>query len=321
MLTILKNNYCRMLTRLPLVVIMTLLMMGMIALAVYFTGLQQVRGHIALISQADAVPIHSELLNIEVLPEDPPHSTLVKHRYDAIVKLNGDGQYEMTTLKNDEYQALLLNLLQHPDGPAPALKGDRGVGSNIIGFLMLFLLMSTFMNLFTFAEDREQGQLKRVILSPVSLISYLAAHILYCMSMFLPVFLELVVMKLIGFTIGFTLVQYAVLILVISALGISVALLLNTLFDKPDHATMLGNSVLALSTILAGSFYSFSQNNPLLDTFVSVLPQKQILNAAVNLELHTAAFQLWPWLYPVLLTGLLLILTMFKLHRQYVQKN
>ncbi|MFC3746233.1 ABC transporter permease [Paenibacillus sp. GCM10012306] len=321
MLTILKNNYSRMLARLPLVVIMTVLMLGMISLAVYFTGLQQVRGHIVLISGADTVPIHSELLNIDILSKEPPRSTLVKHRYDAIVKENGNGQYDITTLKNDEYQAMLTNLLQHPEGPAPVLKGDRGVGSNIIGFLMLFLLMSTFMNLFTFSEDREKGELKRVILSPVSLIGYLAAHILYCMSMFLPLFLALVVMKLSGLAIGFTLVQYALLLLVISALGVSIALLLYTLFDKPDNASMLGNSVLALSTILSGSFYSFSQNNPVLDTIVSVLPQKQILNAAVNLEQPTAGFQLWPWLYPILLIGLLLSFTIFKLNRQYVQKS
>ncbi|OBZ18431.1 hypothetical protein A8L34_02275 [Bacillus sp. FJAT-27264] len=321
MLTILKNNYSRMLTRLPLVVIMTVLMLGMIALAVYFTNLQQVRGHIALISEADTVPVHSDLLSIDILPNEPPRSTLVKHRYDAIVKEDGDGQYNITTLKNDEYEAMLLNLLEHPEGPAPVLQGDRGVGSNVIGFLMLFLLMSTFMNLFTFAEDREKGQFARIIMSPVSLISYLAAHIIYCVSMFLPLFLALVVMKISGFAIGLTLVQYALLLLMICVLGISIALLLYTLFDKPDNASMLGNSVLALSTILAGSFYSFSQNNPVLDTIVSVLPQKQILNAAVNLERHTSGFQLWPWLYPMLLIGLFLSITMYKLRSKYVQKN
>ncbi|MEK8126675.1 ABC transporter permease [Paenibacillus filicis] len=317
MITVIRNNYARLLTRLPLALVMTALMLGMILLAIYVTGGQQVKGHLAWIDPSGAAPVSSAYLQVEVMSQQPPLSALVKHQYDAFVSRPDSGDFKVTTLKNDEYQAMLLELLRHPDQAPPAQTGDRGIGSNILGFLMMFLLMGSFMHVFTFADDKEKGLIARIAVSPVTLTGYLTAQFVYGLSMLLPVYLTLSVLKILGVNIGFTLGQYALLLGMIGIWGISLALFLYACFDKADHATMLGNSVLALTSILSGSFYSFSGNNPLLERIISVFPQRQLLEAAGQMEQHAYLSDWTPLLYMALVTILLIALSAAKLKSRY----
>ncbi|AWB43462.1 hypothetical protein DCC85_03965 [Paenibacillus sp. CAA11] len=322
MLTVLINNYCRMLKRLPMILTMIGMMLAMIVLAIYVTSEQQVKAHIVYIHPTDNAPTSSDDLDITVMEQEPPLSALVRHQYDAYVVNRGEGQYEITTLKNEKFKAMLLSLLQHRDPGKAGAEGERGIGENIIGFLMMFLLVGSFMYLFTFAEDKEKGQLSRVTASPISLASYLLAHCIYCLTMFLPIYAGLVMMKLVaGVDIGFNLLQYGLLIFIMSILGISFALLLNMLFNKPDNAMMLGNSILALTSVLAGSFYAFSRDNPILDRIISILPQRQLLIFAEGMANHRAWTHVGSLIYVVLIAVIFFVISVLKLQKQYVRRH
>jgi ABC-2 type transport system permease protein len=320
MLSVLKNNYCRMLQRLPAVLIMTVITLVSIILAIYITGTQQVKGHIVYVSQTSPTTVSSKYLSVVTMTKEPPYSSLVKQQYDAFVIDNGNGRYDIKTLKSEDYKKMIEGLLKNPNVPVKLQNTDRGVGENIIGFMMMFLLMSTFMNLFTFADDKEQNQLARIASSPIRFSGYLAAHCIYCLSMFLPEYLMLVIMKLLGFDIGFSLLQYALLYAVIGFFGISLALLLHTLIKKPDNANMLGNSILVLSSVLAGSFYSFSKGNAVLDNVVKVLPQKQLLDFAHYLQNGDAFAHIAPLLYIIVFSAALFAVSCVILTRKYVKK-
>ncbi|HEX3026218.1 MAG TPA: ABC transporter permease, partial [Clostridia bacterium] len=285
-LTVLKNNYLRTVPRAIPVLVMTIITLASIMLAVYITGIQQVKGHIVFVTQSPTAVMSksSKLLEITVSAHKPPHSDLVKQKYDAYITVDDAGNYQIETLHSNDFKNMLLLLLKHPDAKVGDSKTDRGVGVNIIGFMMMFLLMLAFSNLFAFADDKEQGQLHRIATAPASFGFYLAAHCIYCLSFLLPEFLLLAVLKLIGWNIGFTLLQYAGLMAVLGFLGISFALLLNTLIQKPDNANMLGNSITVLTSVLAGSFYSFSKNNALLDNIIKLLPQKEIMDFAQHMQ-------------------------------------
>lgn len=320
MLSILKNNYFRMLKRLAQVLTMTLVTLVSIMLAVYVTGTQQVKGHIVIISESGNVSVNSKYLSVVTMKKEPPYSSLVKQQYDAYVTDKGNGKYEIKTLRNEQFKKMIYSLLENPKVPVPAQKTDRGVGVNIIGFMMMFLLMGMFMNLFTFADDKEKGQLMRISASPVSFTGYLAAHCIYCFSMLLPYYLMIAILKAVGFNIGFTLLQYALMLGVIGILGISFALLLNTLISKPDNANMLGNSVVTLTSVLAGSFFSFSKDNTVLDSIIKVLPQKQLLDFAQYMQNGEAYAHLLSLCYVFVFSILLFTISCVILKRKYVKK-
>jgi ABC-2 type transport system permease protein len=130
----------------------------------------------------------------------------------------------------------------------------------------------------------------------------------------------LVVLKLCGWNIGFSLLQYAGLMIAIGFLGISFALLLHTFIKKPDNANMLGNSVTVLTSILAGGFYSFSKNNAVLDNIIKLVPQKEIMDFAQYLQNGNAGQHVWPILYVIAFALVLFVFSCTVLRRMYVKK-
>ena len=282
---VLCNNYKRTIPKIGSIIVITFISLTSIVLAVYMTNNKQTFANIAVIGQVDesSYMAAGQILNISFLAQEPPISDLYEQKYDAYLTTVSTGDYEIKSLKSEEYKNTILELLKNPAATIPSSYKGRSTGENIIGFMMMFLLMISFSNMFAFADDKEQGQMKRVFSTPASFVGYISAHIVYSLSMFLPQFLLVVVLRLLDISVGFSIPEYLGLIVMIGFLGSSFALLLNTLIKKPDNANMLGNAVTVLSSILAGTFYSFSKENKIVDSFIGLIPQKQIMNIAADL--------------------------------------
>ena len=83
---------------------------------------------------------------------------------------------------------------------------------------------------------------------------------------------------------------------------------------------MLGNSVTVLTSVLAGSFYSFSRNNAALDAVTRALPQKELLDFAQALQSGNAASHIGDAAYVVIFSLALFIFSLTILRRMYVKK-
>lgn len=321
-LAVFKNNWLRTVPRIVSLAVFTVFTLITVLFSVYVTGTQQVKAHIVFIQENGwtAAPESSQALDVTVMSEKPPRSSLVEQKYDAYVTADGAGNYQIDTLRGDDFKSMLLLLLEDPSADISGIQSERGVGVNIIGFMMMFLLMIAFFNMFAFADDKEQGQLKRIAAAPASFGWYLAAHCVYCLFMLLPEYLLLIILKLCRWDIGFSLLQYAYLMAVLAFLGISFALFLNTLIKKPDNANMLGNSVTVLTSILAGSFYSFSKNNAVLDGIIKVIPQKELMRFAASLQNGSASKHWGSIAYVVLFSLAMFVFSCAVLRRMYVKK-
>jgi ABC-2 type transport system permease protein len=243
-LNVLGNDYLRTLPRLFSAIMMTLVTIVSIVLAVYITGLQQVKGHIAIISQDPAIAsrVDSRYLKITVLPKKPPFSDLIRQKYDAYITIDGNGKYNIETIRSDDFRNLMLALLENPNAninTSESNQNSTGVGVNITGFMMMFLLMLSFSNLFVFADDKEQGQLLRIAASPASFGLYLAAHCVYSISLLVPSFITLAILRGIGWNIGFSLPQYAGIMVLLGFFGISIALILIHSLKNPTTRACL----------------------------------------------------------------------------------
>ena len=168
---VLKNDYLRMLPRWAAIGVFTLFTLCTMLFAVYLTEVQHFNAHIAYIPQGSSMsaPQSSPSLTVTVLKTAPPRSALMQQQYDAYVTPGPSGEYNIETLKNQNFEQLLTLLLKDPNADLSALQPGRGVGVNILGFMMMFVLTFASFNLFVFADDKEQGQLRRVATAPVSL--------------------------------------------------------------------------------------------------------------------------------------------------------
>lgn len=215
-------------------------------------------------------------------------------------------------------------VLKNPKGFKPANKDLRGIGTTIIGYLLAFILLQDVLFMFTLAEDIELKQIERIAAAPIFFIKYLLSNFIFnFLIVFLPAFLILVVMKdIFGYNIGFSLLEYAGLLGLIVSFGIAFAMLINSIVKVSDTANMMGSSIVVLTTILSGSFYSFENGNKILEKAIWIFPQKDFLSFAQGLENGKAISAILPQLvYVIIISLVFFIFSIIKIKKDYVLRK
>lgn len=322
MINIIKNNFYRTLSKKNYIIISIIMTAVSIFLAVYFTAKLEVKGNIAVVTQNQEVAFRSKYINVTTLKKVPPKSQLVSNKYDAVVIDKGNGSYDIQTIKSDDFKKMISNALKNPKTFKPQIKDTRGVGTNIMGYLLMFLMMQGILFMFTFAEDRECKQIRRISVSPISFSKYLWGHFLFTfLFIFVPAFAILFILKVIfGFNIGFSLLQYLILLTIICAFSTAFSMFVNSLTEISDTANMAGSAIVTLTTILAGSFYSFDKANKIFDKAIWMLPQKDFISFVQGLENGKSVYSMLPQIsYVIVLTLVFMVFSIIKNKRDYIQ--
>lgn len=282
MSAVIKNNLWR-IKKQTLALLLAFTVAASVAAIFLSTGLRQ-SWDVAVVG--GAAPSGAVGVNFYTLEAPPPLSQLVTGRYDAVLTLHPEGGPQLDSIKGEEALRQLADAL---GGKAPAANGfsGRGTGTNLLGFLMMFLLLSGSTCMGLYADDKAGGQIERVAASPVGIGRYLLAHCLFTFAvLFLPTMAVLLVVQgAAGAPLGLGLPALSGLVALVCGLSAVFSLLLFTLLpNKDDSAKMTGNALIILTTILAGGFYAFDRGNQPLGFVIQVLPQKVLLNMAAALE-------------------------------------
>ena len=278
---ILKNNFYRVISKKSIIVTTIIFVPLMIMAAVYFTGKMEIKGTIAVVFENKSVNLNTKHLNVKMLDKRPNISELLLNKYDAVLEDKGNGKIQITTIKGEKFKNTIKNYLKLPQN----IKGNidigekRGVGTNILGFLIMIILVQSVGLMVLYPEDRDFKTFRRMLVSPVSEGKYLLAQgIFNFIIIYIPVFLAIVITKAVfNVNIGFSYGNLAILLSIITFLGTAFALFITSAIDDLESSLMLGSVIITLTSILSGSFYSFSDNNKILDMIVNILPQKSYL--------------------------------------------
>jgi len=318
---VLMNNFRRLMEQKQRLLLFPILTAAAIAGALFLNTKADVAGNIAVISQSNAFP-STIYLNVTQLEHAPAMSELVAGKYDAVVVFDDQGGYEIQTLKSDDFKQMIHAIIANPSAFHADTIDSRGKGTNIIGFILMFVLMQGVSLMFMFAEDKEKKQLQRIAASPVSFMGYLGAHSFFTfIFLFVPTAVMLSIAHAIpGIDMGFGLMTYLLLIALQCALATSFALFLVALFKKSDTSNMTGSANVVLTSVLAGSFYSFDKGNKVLETIIQVLPQKAFLSLSNALE---KGLDISSWfhygLYIVALVVVFMVIAVVKTRNDYVK--
>jgi ABC-2 type transport system permease protein len=330
MLAIIKNDWKRLWEeKIYILISMGLTICSVIA-AIAITNVAEIKGNIALVvskqqfvSETVSKFEQSPYFNVKVVEQEPPESELLQNRYDAIVVIKKDGTYEIKTIKSDETKSLLETALLNPATFVPNTDKERKIGTNIIGYMMMFLLLQGILYAKLYADDKEKHMIERVVTSPIAFWKYLAGHAVFMDAiLFVPAYLVIVVAKLTGATIGFSLLTYAGLIVILTTLSVAFALFLNSFFSVADTANMLGSALITLTSILAGSFYSFAKEETLFDKLLHLLPQKDFINFVNALEKGNITRDIsYQFVYIIILIAVFFAIAVIKTRKDYVYKG
>ena len=320
---VLKNNIMRLAENKARLLLFLFLTACSIAAALFINASADNVGYIAVVSNDD-ITLPTEFINIIHLEEAPPMSELVAGKYGAAVIFDERGGHEIRTVRNEEFKQTLEALITNPAEFTAEQIGSRGSGTNIVGFMMMFILMQGVSMTFMFAEDKEKKQIKRIAASPVSFSGYLSAHSFFTFAALLaPVIAMLTIVRFaFNIGIGFGIPKYLFVISLLCFFATAFALFLISFIKKSDSANMVGSAVIVLTSILSGGFYSFDKGNKILEAIIKVLPQKSFLTMSELLEQGKDITLWYPHAtYILALSIFFLAASVIKTRKEYVNRG
>ncbi|MBP1040628.1 ABC transporter permease [Vagococcus sp. BWB3-3] len=268
-----RHRYRQRVSQLLLIFILTAASIGT---AFYVGNQPTVLGRLAVVGEI-ALPDHSPF-RFTAVAEAPTKTELMMGKFDGYLSVTSTGDVQIVTPKKQE---LAKELSQWLTGKSQ-LEEEQPIMPKVIGFMMMFLLMGSLQLTALVGEDKEQHQLQRLLVSPMTLGRYLVTQ---CLSSFLLLYLTTMCLFLLICTVfqqelGTSIATYSWLIALICGLGVSFGTFMMSLFNTSDTANMMASASLVLTTILSGSFGTVGDQHSWFTTFSRLFPQKSILALA-----------------------------------------
>lgn len=165
MSAIIRNDFRRLWYQKQLVVLLVIFTVIASLAAIFVSKNLNIKWDIAVVS-GRPVSFKGGNVNLILLDKAPKQSTLVSGKYDAVLYRNADGSYKIDTIKSEETTAQMTAALKG-DVDILSTLSSRGIGTNILGFLMMFLLLMGSMAMCMYSDDKEQKQINCVAASPL----------------------------------------------------------------------------------------------------------------------------------------------------------
>ena len=287
-LTIFKNDFYRFINKRAILVFMIFFIPLMIFGAVYFTNNINAKANIALISKNNKFNIDNKSVKIEVAAKEPEMSDLVLNKYDAVIIDNGNGTFKVKTIKSDKFKNSIEKFLKDPGTPIKIEDQNekRGVGTNILGFLIMIAAVCQIQIMLLFPEDRDFGTFKRMLISPLNSWEYIFAQGLFNFIItFVPIYAAVAAAKFIfKISMGFGYLGLAGLLSLLIMINTGFALFIASIFDDIDNASSVGSFIVMFASVISGSFYSFTDNSKILSAVVKAIPYKPYLTLVQGIE-------------------------------------
>lgn len=293
---LLKNNFERIKHHKAVLVIACIIMPLLICAAVYISNHSTSKEVIAVLDGAVLTDISCEQYSFVNVDHEPSLSSLVDGTYAAYVEKQEDGTYSITTLKGqqdiDAIQILLTTGQLPADYKGDDLKrSERGIGTNILGFITMLILMQGVALTTLYPEDRSKGTLRRILFSPCNENQYLVAQFFFTLiCLYVPTFAAIFIIHVFfGVAVGFSMTEIAVLLLLLTIFATAFALFIATVFDRNTNLIATGISV--VTCIIAGCFIEISTSNPILAMIFKVIPQTEFMELVHGVEFGGSYFQ------------------------------
>jgi len=281
MINVIKGILYRMINSKTYLIMPIVITPIVIVAAIYFSSSFVEKVNVGVVGNNN-VNFNSEEFNIIKLENKVPLSDLVKNKYEAVIYFE-NGKAEVNTIKGDDFKSKLEKIV---NGENITIKSGekRGVAANIVGYITMFVILLGLM-LYRFFFDDKKGIAKRIISANISYEQYVFSHFISVFIMtFIPtVLITILAKEVLNLDTRVTGSELTFIVLILSLLASAFGLLISSVLKGEENISMLGGMINVITTLLAGSFFTISNNN-LINTLGSIMPQKHILDFTIALE-------------------------------------
>lgn len=305
MIALLKNQLLRLWLDKKNLFLYLFLTAGSILIAIVLSHQSSQFASVAVIKDEQMPVLYTDNVDIHYVDERPLETDLVTQKYDAIIE-NKNHQLTVYSYKTKDFEEELRQLLTTPNISLPQ---EKQVGETVFGFMIMFVMMEALFYTTLYGEDKETNLLQRIGLSGLSLSQYfLSQTFLTFIFTWGSTFGILLITKLLNFDIGFSLGIYAFLLMVLSLFSTAFAIMMNALFDK-ETTSLSASSIIILTSLLSGTFYSFISDDGIIGMCIKVLPQKVFMDISENIN-HMQILQWQGLLYLIVLIIIFYVIAM-----------
>ncbi|MBT2575509.1 ABC transporter permease [Bacillus sp. ISL-51] len=288
MINLFRNRLERMLTKKSVIIVAIVIIPIMIGAAIYFSGQTLLKDTIAVVAdEAKDIPSDPRI-NIVQLDKKPPLSSLVLGHYNFLVEKKGES-YKVTTLKTESDKESIEQLFNKGYLPKSyrgedQIRAERGIGTNILGFISMLILIQGVALTTLFPEDRVLKAFSRILTSPISVGKYLFVQSIFTfLCLYIPSYLAIVTTSYVfGVDIGYSFEILAILLGILTIFATGFSIFMASLMER--NISLVTSGVSIVTCVLAGCFISFTSTNVFLNTICTMLPQKAFMTLIHGIE-------------------------------------
>jgi len=219
------------------------------------------------------------------MEKKPPASDLVQGKYDAIIYKN-NGKYTFETLKGEEFEIGLDRVFNKGETVENAFKSkeNRGVLSNLMGFLTMLILLLGSM-LYKFFYQEKNGTDKRIAISNVGYWKYSLSHpIVVFLILFVPTSIILLIANtFLGLNTGVSNINLMFITFVLCMLAASFCFFIASIFKTEEHGSLVSSMVIMVTSLVSGSFIEISKAG-FARSISYIFPQRYLIDYIIHLE-------------------------------------
>lgn len=278
MISVMKNDWLRTKNSFASIGVMFALIIGVIIVSYTLDNRTSVFATVAVMKESSE-KIDSQELKVVYVNKKPLNSELIKGTYDAFISYKDAKVFSIDTFKGKEFKSELLDILENHKNKDVNSKAKDRVGTRLLSYLLMFLLMASLTNMKLFSEEKEKKLFERIVTTPVSFSKVLLGHSVFAfLLIFLPTIISIYAINLIfQKELGLSFMALSSLLSFICVFSTTLSLMITSLFKEGDKANMFGSLVIIITTMLSGSFFSFEGGNRWLTSIIQFLPQKRFL--------------------------------------------
>ncbi|MGL4454182.1 MAG: ABC transporter permease [Sarcina sp.] len=192
---------------------------------------------------------------------------LIMGKYDLILNMDSKNSHQnIRNIENINIDKLITDITD--TSPLTTTLADYETENYLtpmnktISFLMLMLFITCTLNSSTIILDKKQGILDRIKTSSSKPINYILGNTLFNFGIaFFQALFALFIAKAFNLANGISLIQLALVALLISLVATTFATLMGTIFDNDLYANLTASLVSLLLSLFGGTFIPF-ENMP-----------------------------------------------------------
>jgi len=251
--------------------------------------------------------------------EDTINTDLIIAKYVAVIEFDRNNQIKLYCLDNElkgTIQEITDNFIisNEVTGLQEILikmkKESMNVTERSIGFILLTLIITCVFTACNIIKDKEEGTLKRYVLTPNASISYILGNFIFnFITTLFQIIISTLIIRILNLNLEINIFEFLLIGIIIAFIAASIATLIVSLVNTELKASLIASAFGMIMSLLGGSFLPLEKMPDGIKVISNISITKWIIVFTRSLENKSYTVQNYIPVIVIVLMSVALIIT------------